>query len=156
MSGWPSGPDSEPVFRLSYRSHNLIDPDERKAELGELFTAARGNNKRQSITGALLLSGDYFVQTLEGDESAVRALFERIAVDPRHENVAVLEARTVPTRAFPRWSMASVAEEYGAEDTYLIAHEDGISPASSRGTTPAMEAVLRGMRQAAREASQVR
>lgn len=153
--GWPTGHETESVFRLIYRSHDRIPPEGRKAELGRLFTGARGNNKKQSITGALLLSSEHFVQTLEGDERAVRALFERIAVDPRHENVSLLEASQVQSRAFPRWSMASVAEEEGAEDTYLIAHEDGISPATSRGTTPAMENVLQAMRQAARTASQV-
>ncbi len=155
MSGWPTGNETEPVHRLIYRSHDRIAPDARKAELGRLFTVARGNNKKQGITGALLLSGGFFVQTLEGDEAAVRSLFERIAVDPRHDKVSLLEVQPVPARSFPRWSMASVAEDPGEEDTYLIAHEDGISPAASRGSTPEMESVLTVMREAARAASQV-
>jgi hypothetical protein len=46
--------------------------------------------------------------------------------------------------------MARVSAE-GEPDIPLIAHQDGISPASSRGTTPAQEAVLDVMRQATRD-----
>ncbi|HEX3750816.1 MAG TPA: hypothetical protein VHW06_09650 [Streptosporangiaceae bacterium] len=51
---------------------------------------------------------------------------------------------------FGRWAMARVSAE-GEPDIPLIAHQDGISPASSRGTTPAQEAVLDVMRQATRD-----
>ena len=65
---------SGPVFRLVYRSHLRIPDHQVKAELGAIFSKARSNNKRQGITGALLVWNDHVVQTLEGDETAVRAL----------------------------------------------------------------------------------
>jgi hypothetical protein len=139
-----------PVFRLIYRSYNRIPAARLPAELGRLFTAARSNNKRAGICGALLLSGPWFVQTLEGDEAPVRALFDRILHDPRHDAVSLLHASPVQERAFPRWSMARVSEDGSAPDTYLIAHETGISPAASRGTTVLQEEVLDVMRRAVR------
>ena len=145
-----AAPDATPgTFRLIYRSRNLIPEPARKAELGELFTVARSNNKKQHITGALLLSGDWFVQTLEGDETAVRTLFDHIQHDPRHESVAVIDTRTVPGPLFSRWAMARVAEE-GESDIPLIAHTDGISPAAGHPTTAEQEQVLDIMRAAAR------
>jgi len=136
------------VFRLIYRSRDLIAPEQRKVELGALFTAARSNNKAKQLSGALLLSDTHFVQTLEGDETTVRDLFAHIERDPRHDAVSVIEAGTVDERVFARWAMARVAPVDGEPDTYLIAHQDGISPAASRGTTPQQEAVLAVMRKA--------
>lgn len=137
------------VFRLIYRSRSLLPAETRRSELGSLFTQARANNKQQSITGALMLNGDWFVQTLEGDELKVRSLFDHIEKDTRHDSVALLETGEVDGRAFPRWAMAEVNDAETGE-TYLIAHDDGIAPAASRGTTPRQQAVLDAMRGAAR------
>lgn len=141
------------MFRLMYRSRNRIAPEQRKKELGTLFTAARGNNKSQGITGALLLSGDWFVQVLEGEEPAVRALFASIEQDPRHTDVSLLEAGTVPERVFARWAMARVSDD-GERDIPLIAHPEGISPAAGRPTTPEQDELLAVMRAAVRNAPQ--
>ena len=139
------------VCRLIYRSHDLIPEPERRAGLGELFSAARASNKRQGVTGALLVRGDVFVQTLEGDEGVVQALLGRIEADPRHDGLEVLQTSLGAERVFARWTMARVGEDPDEPDVNLIAHEKGISPASSRGDgTPAQEAVLAVMRDAAR------
>lgn len=142
----------EDTFRLIYRSRNQIPSDQRKAELGVLFGRARSNNKKQGVTGALLVFGDTFVQALEGDESTVRDLFATIEKDYRHDSVAVVEAGDVAERVFSKWSMARVSED-GAPDITLIAHVDGIHRAATRDTTPEQETVLDVMRQAARSGS---
>lgn len=137
------------TFRLIYRSRVRIPYEQRRAELGTLFSGARSNNKKQRITGALMLSDDWFVQTLEGEESAVRELFARIERDPRHDQVALLGASVVGERVFGRWSMAKVATD-GEPDIPLIAHKEGIAAAASRGdTTPEQARVLAVMRDAA-------
>ena len=141
--------DSGEVFRLIYRSRNRILPDRRKAELGDLFSKARSNNKKRDITGALLISGDWFAQTLEGDEETVRAVFATIERDRRHEHVSILAEQRVPVRLFSKWAMARVSAD-GGPDIPLIAHTDGISPAASRGTTPEQDSVLTVMREATR------
>jgi Sensors of blue-light using FAD len=148
----PKEPAVQPVFRLMYRSVDLIPAADRKAELGRLFTQARYGNKAQRITGALMVHGDWFVQVLEGDERPVRALFAHIERDPRHESVALLETGTVPERVFAHWAMARVSED-GGPDIPLIAHTDGISRAAGRPTTPEQEAVLDRMRAALQTAA---
>jgi hypothetical protein len=141
------------VFRLMYRSRNVIPPEQRKQELGPLFTAARANNKRQDITGALLVFQDWFVQVLEGDEQAVLTLLGAIERDPRHRDVTLLETRPAVARVFARWAMARVSED-GERDIPLIAHTDGIAPAAGRPTTPEQDQLLAEMREAARAAPQ--
>jgi hypothetical protein len=132
-----------------YRSRNMIPVDQRKAELGTLFSTARSNNKKQQITGALLIYGDWFAQVLEGAEAPVRTLFATIEADPRHENISVLQSGPAGDRVFSRWAMARVSED-GEPDIRLIAHTDGIAPAMNRGTTPEQESVLEIMRAATR------
>ena len=137
------------TFRLIYRSHSRIPAERRRAELGEIFSAARSNNKKAEITGALLLHGEWFVQALEGEESAVRALYERIYRDGRHERISLVEEVTTPERVFGRWSMARVSDD-GESDVPLLNNRDkgGISPAARRPTTPEQDALLASMRAA--------
>ena len=70
--------DTGPVFRLIYRSHSRIGAAQRKHQLGEIFSAARSSNKALGVTGALLITDDEFVQTLEGPEPVVRKLYTKI------------------------------------------------------------------------------
>jgi hypothetical protein len=139
------------VFRLIYRSRSAIPAPERKVALGTIFSQARSNNKGRHITGALLVSGDWFAQVLEGDEAAVRELYGKIGEDGRHDHVTLLETRALANRIFSRWAMARVSPD-GEADIPLIAHVDGISPAAGHRVTPDQESVLGFMREAVKPA----
>ena len=100
--------DTGPVFRLIYRSHSRIGAAQRKHQLGEIFSAARSSNKALGVTGALLITDDDFVQTLEGPEPVVRELYTKIYKDKRHEHLEVLESGMSPDGClaggpWPRW-----------------------------------------------------
>jgi len=146
--------DSGPVFRLIYHSRSRISAPERKYQLGEIFSVARAKNKKMGVTGAMLITDDEFVQTLEGPEPVVRELYERIYRDRRHERVELLESGDVPERVFGRWAMAKVAAD-GEPDIPLLTNKDkgGISPAQPRPTTEEQETVLDSMRRALRHAA---
>lgn len=136
---------AEQVFRLIYRSRDNIPAENRRMVLGDLFTDARAFNKKQHITGALLLREGWFVQTLEGEQQAVQNLFDRIERDPRHTDIEVIDTGTVPSRVFARWAMARIEEDDG-HAINMIAHADGIAPAAPRGDiTPDQESVLKVM-----------
>lgn len=143
-----AGAEPGSVFRLIYRSHNFIPAAERKSQLGSIFSAARSNNKRADVTGALLVTDDQFAQTLEGPETVVRALYARICLDRRHGQVELLDTQAVPERVFGRWAMARVAAD-GEPDIPLLTNVDkgGISPAQPRPTTAEQDAVLDFMRE---------
>jgi hypothetical protein len=72
-----------------------------------LATSAR-NNPARGITGLLLFNGRNFLQLLEGEESEVAALMERITSDARHSGVSVLDHRTIDERTCPDWAMKRV------------------------------------------------
>jgi hypothetical protein len=81
--------------------------------LDAILTASRTHNAPAGITGLLLHIEGGFLQVLEGEETAVRALYDKIARDPRHWNCQVLLDQEAP-RAFGDWSMGF--ERPSAED----------------------------------------
>jgi hypothetical protein len=82
-----------------------------QAELTALLLKARVNNTRLGISGMLLYDRGSFLQVLEGEAGAVRALYETISKDERHERVVNLLETTVSARSFEGWSMGFVAGE---------------------------------------------
>src|SRR5574343_1452728 len=76
-----------------------------KAELLELLTQSRIKNSALGITGMLLYKDGNFMQMLEGEDKAVRQLFETIRNDPRHHDSIVLIEEPAETAYFPDWSM---------------------------------------------------
>lgn len=94
-----------PVFQLIYRSRAqayFSDDD-----LISLLRQCRTRNIEKNVTGLLLYGYGNFVQLLEGDETVVLDLYDnRIATDPRHQNLSVLHRATSTERLFKNWSMA--------------------------------------------------
>ncbi|MEJ2802369.1 BLUF domain-containing protein [Comamonadaceae bacterium PP-2] len=76
--------------------------------ISEILPVARDFNSKNNITGLLTFDGEYFTQVLEGPASIVNALMEKIAKDPRHENVRILYVGPILTRDFGEWSMGYV------------------------------------------------
>jgi hypothetical protein len=74
-------------------------------DLGLLLSGARANNARDGVTGALMYSGERFVQILEGPAAQVQQKMDTIALDPRHRTVEVMRRQTVAERQFPEWTM---------------------------------------------------
>jgi len=91
-----------PLFRLAYLSSACRPAPE---DLEAILAASRRNNDAEGITGMLLFDSDVFLQVLEGARAAVSACFLRIARDPRHRDVEVLNACNVDERLFADWSM---------------------------------------------------
>lgn len=75
------------------------------ATLAGILTGARRNNRRDGITGALICRHDLYLQLIEGPQTAIEALYAKIAVDDRHLEVRLLVAETVDERMFPHWEM---------------------------------------------------
>jgi Sensors of blue-light using FAD len=75
------------------------------SQLIDLLAKARTNNQALGVTGLLLYHGGSFLQVLEGEDSVVSSLFEKIAKDPRHNRCIVIKRSTVTERSFADWSM---------------------------------------------------
>ena len=95
---------SASLYRLAYVSQARTNFA--RVELLEMLNTFRLANRKLDITGILLHKNDEFMQLLEGPQSAVLSLFERIEGDPRHTNVVVVAREAIQARQFSNWSMA--------------------------------------------------
>ena len=99
-----SSAEERPLFQVIYESRAARPFSE--AEVEALLASSRTSNTRKGITGILLYRNGTFTQVLEGEESAVRALLEKIQRDPRHQNLSIRLEQFIENRSFPNWSMA--------------------------------------------------
>lgn len=82
----------------------MLKPDFKQACLALSAQCAR-DNKRNGLSGALIVDPNWFVQTIEGDKSRLMPVFQRILKDSRHSDVRIFELVTAQTRIFPGWAM---------------------------------------------------
>ncbi len=75
------------------------------AELRALLLSSQASNEAAGITGMLLYKDGNFMQALEGDEAAVRALYGRIEADLRHRGMLTIDSGHAQGRQFDGWSM---------------------------------------------------
>lgn len=96
------------LFTLSYISKNSINGGKQEIQLQieSILKSATKNNFKQGITGALLYSGGYFCQVIEGEEDNIEELFETIQQDSRHSQVTILNLEKSEERSFSEWAMA--------------------------------------------------
>jgi hypothetical protein len=91
------------LCQLIYLSHAT-----EKLSLRDTMTivdVASVNNAAAGITGLLCYGGGYFLQVLEGDGDAISRTFCRIAADPRHADVRIVDFSVIAVRRFDDWSM---------------------------------------------------
>jgi Sensors of blue-light using FAD len=74
-------------------------------ELTSLLQAARKHNEGAGLTGMLLYTEGSFFQVLEGVPDAVEALYARIELDKRHEQMTKIVSEAIPSRSFAHWTM---------------------------------------------------
>ena len=96
----------EKLYRISYASTQTAELQ--ASDLIEMLQSARAHNEAKNITGVLLHRQDSFLQIIEGEENAVRDLFEKISKDPRHQRVELLAGDVVEEREFSDWQMGFV------------------------------------------------
>ena len=131
-----STPTADVQCRLIYKSETSWDLLSNESLL-QLATSSAGNNKNKDITGLLILSGENFLQVLEGPASSVNPLYLKISRDKRHKNVTLLSYEQTGRRHFEEWSMHVVdlhelsleqrgflKEKYPEEDGYLRIPDD--------------------------------
>lgn len=92
------------AYSLLYVSKTLLEAPQAETEVAQIVAGSVSRNARLGVTGALVSTGTYFAQLLEGPEGAVAELMQSINADARHMRV-----RTIRTaqeeRRFAAWSM---------------------------------------------------
>ena len=66
------------------------------------------NNSKKEISGLLILTGNHFLQVLEGPEASVNELFQKICLDDRHHQIKLINYDLITQRQFEVWSMRLV------------------------------------------------
>jgi hypothetical protein len=94
------------LVRLLYASRAVPAVDQE--ELAAILRQSKSHNPSVGVTGVLCYSGGIFLQVLEGGRSAVNRLYNRIATDPRHTDVELLNYEEIEERRFAGWSMGQV------------------------------------------------
>jgi hypothetical protein len=89
-----------------YVSSCSLGKDEAMDEVERIVAVSRPRNRDLDVTGALLFTGDHFVQLLEGPQDGVAALQQSIFRDSRHHQVTTIRHDDVDDREFLGWSLA--------------------------------------------------
>jgi Sensors of blue-light using FAD len=78
--------------------------------LGSILKTSRERNATAGVTGVLChcATSQIFMQVLEGGRGAVSTLYNRIAQDSRHHEVALLSYEEIGERSFSGWAMGQV------------------------------------------------
>ncbi|MEG3166285.1 BLUF domain-containing protein [Sphingomonas sp. PB2P19] len=127
---------SNDLYRLVYYSRNAItgDAEAVASEIAAILAKSQANNERVGVTGALMFNSGCFAQVLEGSQSAVEEVFERIQQDERHGDVSLLAFDPAPERAFENWSMGFVGSSIDDAARYSgLAQDTGFDPARMTG-----------------------
>ena len=90
---------------------SLASRDLPAEELAQLLDKARTHNATLGITGMMIYHRREFMQLLEGEQEAVQSLYDRIASDPRHQQLRKIWDGPIRERGFSDWGMAFVAPD---------------------------------------------
>jgi hypothetical protein len=99
---------------------SLARLDLQSSDLEDIHRTAREVNALEGITGLLVFNGTHFLQIIEGSETAIDELIQRLRRDTRHTGFEIRDQRKVAARSFPDWSMELVrvnASYFQARDT---------------------------------------
>jgi hypothetical protein len=91
---------------LTYTSLASLDLSDQ--DLSAILQTARQMNALNAITGLLIFNGTHFLQVIEGPETSIEELMDRLRQDDRHHHVEVREEYYADERSFPDWTMELV------------------------------------------------
>lgn len=107
-----TGGETMSLIKLAYISRATFRPYPAASgvepTVGRILISSRRNNPALGVVGGLYYGEGCFFQYLEGEESAVRGLFETIMADDRHKDVKVVMEEPISALSFSGWSMKYV------------------------------------------------
>ncbi|EDX81999.1 Sensors of blue-light using FAD family [Brevundimonas sp. BAL3] len=92
--------------RWAYRSRaNTLEPS--LALIADILAVSERNNRRDDISGSLVLDDGWFFQVMEGPAEALGRLMRRLELDSRHCDIEAVHQVQVTSRLFRDWSMSA-------------------------------------------------
>ncbi|MDR0237304.1 BLUF domain-containing protein [Acinetobacter sp.] len=96
------------TFQLCYASKTTSPHHQVLNDLREILGEARDFNILHQLQGVLYFADEHFFQCLEGDESVILRLLEKLYKDPRHHHIKLFRALEIERGHFSQWSMKYV------------------------------------------------
>lgn len=82
-------------------------PDPGLVVLSDILATSDRNNRRDGLTGALVVTATQFLQILEGARQDIDRTLGRLRADTRHRQIEVLSRGPVDRRQFGQWTMVA-------------------------------------------------
>lgn len=102
--------------RLNYKSI-AVEETLTDSGLKNMLDQCNENNAKLKVTGILLVTGNQFLQVLEGPIKFVNEIFCKIMLDKRHHTVELIDYGQIYNPFFFYWSMRLVNVEQLPEPT---------------------------------------
>jgi len=106
--------------RLVYISQATFKPFHTPAgmecHVAEILAVSRRNNQKQNLVGALYYGSGNFFQCLEGEKTAVEALYAKLQHDSRHHRLTILHQEPIVQLGFQDWDMKYAMIDQQARD----------------------------------------
>lgn len=83
--------------------------DMSREDLSGILDVSRANNLCAGLTGVLFYKRPNVLQVLEGSRAVLSQRFLKIAADPRHRDVTLMDVRAIARPMFPGWAMADLS-----------------------------------------------
>ncbi len=97
------------VSRALFNASNNLSSVE--PEVARILAVSRVNNKKNGLVGVLYYGNSCFFQCLQGEESAVDALYDRLHLDSRHKDIKLLSKTNIGQLSFSKWQMKYVSSD---------------------------------------------
>lgn len=103
------------LIQLVYISRSTFVPEKLtggiQPNVARILLKSRANNEKNGLVGVLYFGDNNFFQCLEGEQSAVEKLYEKLLLDPRHKDLQIIVKKPIDTLSFSNWSMKYVPIE---------------------------------------------
>jgi hypothetical protein len=113
----------QPLFQSwLYASRSTLTGDH-DLRVVEIVERSRLKNSRLAITGALIFTGVFFAQYVEGPADSVESLKASILSDDRHTDVRTVATEFRAERRFSDWSLAYAGDAAAFGELIGLAHK---------------------------------
>lgn len=94
------------IVSVLFVSRSLLGRAEYAREFDSIVATTMRNNDGLKLSGALVSTGGWFAQLIEGPEDSVDMMIARIAADPRHRDMRIVCRSCRRDRRLPAWRVA--------------------------------------------------
>jgi hypothetical protein len=100
------------LIQIIYISRSTFVPADNSVgiepNVARILHKSRSNNVKNGLVGVLYFGNGCFFQCLEGEETAVDALYQKLEADPRHKDVRLISKKRIAAKSFGNWAMKYV------------------------------------------------